>query len=238
VPLGAGEVQVWKARTTEDDGLITACREMLAKDELERMQRTRAGNPRDEFVVGRGLLRMLVGNALGREPASIAFGHGAHGKPHVEGLEFNVSHSRGLVLIALCRNAAVGVDVEWCDPRIEALEIARGSFAEEEIAWLRSLPAGADRIVAFYDCWTRKEAVTKAHGDGLTMALASFSVVPKATGEVLVSAGYAGVDGGQSFFMQALDPHPGYAGALAVSKAGRAIRCYEYGLKGARGGVR
>ena len=179
--------------------------------------------PREEFVLGRGLLRMLAGAALGRTPESLVFGVGAQGKPWLEGIEFSVSHSRGMVLVALCRSAAVGVDVERIDPGIDALEVANSSFAAEESAWIARAAEGTERVQAFYDCWTCKEAVLKAHGGGLTLSLAEFFVAPCEPGERWVSLEAAGASG---FFVRPLRVAEGFAGAMAVGKAERRVRCF------------
>jgi 4'-phosphopantetheinyl transferase len=210
-------VQVWQTRVSP--ALVGSCEALLSGEERARMERIRRVVAREEFAVGRGLLRRLLGQALGCAPRSIAFSLGEHGKPGVAGVEFNVSHSHGLVAIALCGSAAVGVDVEWMDPSIEALEIAQDTFAPEEVERIR-LAEGGERVRAFYDTWARKEAVVKAHGGGLTVALASFCVPMQSAGEARVRFKPEVQD---SYFVRPLAVGEGFAGALAVRGSGRAV---------------
>jgi len=147
---------------------------LLNEEERARMERMRLGIARHEFGVGRAMLRVLAGAATACGPREVAIGVGEHGKPRVEGVEFSVAHSHGLVVLALCCEAAVGVDVEWVEREIEALEIARSSFAPGEVKRIEQAAENADRASAFFAVWTRKEALVKAHGQGLTIPLDSF----------------------------------------------------------------
>ena len=116
-------------------------------------------------------------------PASqVRFAEGAHGKPHVVArdssatIEFNVAHSHGRIVIAFARDTPLGVDMERIDANIEALEIAQANFTPKECALLAGLSDRNARAQAFYRIWTRKEAVLKAHGGGLTIALTALDV--------------------------------------------------------------
>jgi 4'-phosphopantetheinyl transferase len=71
----------------------------------------------------------------------------------------------------------VGVDVEKIREDTNALELAERFFSRQEVEWLRSQPA-SEHIPSFFSCWTAKEAYIKAHGQGLSMSLSSFGVLP------------------------------------------------------------
>lgn len=116
--------------------------------------------------------RMLVhaGVALlGRDRSGIAVEHGLDGRPRVRAddveLPVSVSHVDGVVAVAACRDAAVGVDVERRRP-VPAEALARRWFEPAAATWVRERPA-ADRVEAFLLLWTAKEAVGKALGLGL-----------------------------------------------------------------------
>ena len=79
-----------------------------------------------------------------------------------------------MVWVALCRCAAVGIDVEKIRPLPDAAELTNQLHPQEREALLCLPPAALE--TAFYRCWTRKEAVLKAVGMGLSMPLHSFSV--------------------------------------------------------------
>ncbi|TWJ29341.1 4'-phosphopantetheinyl transferase [Micromonospora sagamiensis] len=106
---------------------------------------------------------------LGRDGSEISVEREAGGRPRVRGngveLPVSVSHVDGVVAVAACRDAPVGVDVERHRP-VPAVALARRWFEPAAVAWLRDRPAG-DRAEGFLLLWTAKEAVGKALGVGL-----------------------------------------------------------------------
>src|SRR5262249_35425066 len=146
-----------------------------------RASRLRIDSARDEFVVRRGLLRVILGSYVGCAPDELDFQYGPYGKPElsrstgVGSLTFNLSVSRGLVLYALTREREVGVDVERVRDGIPHAGLARRFFSAAEREEMRRLPAGAT-IRGFFNGWTRKEAYVKAIGTGLVTRLDSFTV--------------------------------------------------------------
>lgn len=132
------------------------------------------------FAAARGHLRMLLGSYLGCPPETITFDYGAWGKPSLrepagEGLAFNLAHSSGQALITVSRTAALGIDIEVMRPMPDWQEIASQTFAPGEINALLSLPPD-ERMEGFFACWTRKEAIIKFWGEGLSADLTSFEV--------------------------------------------------------------
>jgi len=220
--LGAGEVQVWCARV--DEAAVKAAVGLLNEEEQARMERMRLGIARHEFVVGRAMLRVLAGAATACGPREVTIGVGEFGKPRVEGVEFSVAHSHGLVLLALCCEASVGVDVEWVEREIEALEIARSTFAAGEARRIEQAAEGAERARAFFAVWTRKEAMVKAHGQGLTIPLQSFEA-PESEAEQAVELVVKGV--GHRLYVRGIDVGEGFAGALAVGVEGLKLKRME-----------
>ena len=203
-PLAPGQVQVWTLGTDAFDRAVP----LLNAAEVQRAGRLRRELPRREFVVARAALRMLLGAALGADPQEIVFAIGEHGKPSVaEDVDFNVAHSHGLVAIALSRAGAVGVDVEFVNPAVEADDVAQDNFHPEEIQWLAASANAGERMDRFFRCWTRKEAVLKADGRGLTAGLKDFSTL----GSDPVALG------GATFYLQDLGVPANYRGALVLT---------------------
>lgn len=143
----------------------------LSADEHERAARLRFADARQRFIAARATLRAVLGQHTGIAPDRLVFATGAFGKPVLAGLEnpphFNLSHSGDLVLIAIA-DRPVGVDVETRRPLDSMAQMIDLAFTDTERAALASLN-GADRSAAFFDLWTRKEAVTKARGDGFRL---------------------------------------------------------------------
>jgi len=151
----------------------------LAADEVARAEGSAGVRARRRFVVARGTLRVLLGDLLGEPPRSIAIEEGASGKPRLADaghrLGFNVSHSGDLALVCIAEGVEVGVDLERLRPVPDAVAIARRRFTPEEARFVEEGgPADADR--RFLTCWTRKEALAKALGAGLSFDLRSFAV--------------------------------------------------------------
>jgi 4'-phosphopantetheinyl transferase len=123
------------------------------------------------------MMRHLIAGRLGVQPADLAFALGPHGKPTLahptSPIRFNLSHSGGFAALALAHGCEVGIDIEAMRPINE--DIAERYFSPFEIAALHALPA-RERPPAFFRCWTRKEAVIKATGEGLARRLDSFDV--------------------------------------------------------------
>jgi len=184
IDLPHGEVHVWRAsldaeETGGADG-FARLGDCLSHDERERGSRYVSAAHGRDFLMARGLLRLVLSRYLGADPAALQFTYGPHGKPALaiagaSWLRFNVSHSGRVALYAIARDREVGVDVEHLRPELATWQLASAFFAEAEVRALRQL--GDDlRPDAFFACWTRKEAYVKATGEGLFLALDSFEV--------------------------------------------------------------
>jgi 4'-phosphopantetheinyl transferase len=178
--LAEPEVHLWRASLSAPESDLAALRNLLTDDERSRGDRFVFAHDRNRFVIARGILRLILGRYLQRNPGEIRFLYGSHGKPAVAGknpsrLCFNVSHSHELALYAVAQGREVGVDVEYRKDDRATDAIAERFFSPQEVLALRSLPA-ATRRQAFFDCWTRKEAYIKGRGQGLSIPLKQFDV--------------------------------------------------------------
>lgn len=163
-------------------------RRLLSADEIARADRFRDSRHTLKFVACRGSLRLILAERLGQSPQEIRFDYGSKGKPRLPngGIEFNVSHSGDLAIVATCANGEVGVDVERYRDHLEDRKLAQRFFSQAELEDLDSL-SGSRWREGFYTCWTRKEAYMKAVGDGFSIPLSSFrvSVLPDASPKLL-----------------------------------------------------
>jgi len=176
-----GEVHVWHVHLEAWLREVDSLGELLDAAERERAARFKFRAPRDQYVISRSLLRQALGRYLDIEAGDVRFAATANGKPVLagdSGLQFNLSHTEGATALAITRNHRVGIDVERIRRNTDALELAARFFSPREVLWLRSQPA-SDHIPSFFSCWTAKEAYIKAHGQGLSMPLAGFSVLPR-----------------------------------------------------------
>ena len=170
--LEPGIIHVWRGSLDLGQEAYRRFDSLLADDERARAARFHFPRDRARFVVGRGLLRALLGRYLAADPAHLRFRYSIHEKPALVGggPSFNLAHSGATALFAFSPSFEVGVDVELVRPEFEGDRIAERFFSPAEIEALQA------RGVAFLACWTRKEAFLKARGDGLTLALDSFDV--------------------------------------------------------------
>lgn len=214
------EVHVWCAWLDQPTPLRERLAYVLSPDETARAQRCHASRDRNRFMVGRGVLRSILGRYLEVLPEHIRFRYGAHGKPELDdvsaSLSFNLSHTEGLALYVCARRPRVGIDVE----RIRAVpdweDIARQFFAAEECVSLQSLTP-QERPLGFFSIWTGKEAYLKATGQGLSQPLDQTVVKPACGQEqprMLRLASHPTAH--LRWSLRAVATPPGYVGALAV----------------------
>ena len=171
---GAPWVRVWTMPTEGlDEADVAPWRDVLDDAERARAARFVRAESRIDFIAAHALSRAALGTCTGHPPAAFAFEAGAHGKPAARiggrpaGVAFNLSHTRGLVGVAIADGArALGLDVEPIDRRAP-FGVARRYFTAEEVGWLDRLPEAA-RAEGFFRLWTLKEAFIKATGKGLT----------------------------------------------------------------------
>jgi 4'-phosphopantetheinyl transferase len=215
----AGTAACWKIAV---GGIDAAAHEalfaLLSAEERARAGRFRRTEDQRSFTAAHGALRLLLGVMLGEKPRSFSFAANAHGKPCLvphRAIEFNMSHSGGIVLIALARHIPVGVDVEALRPMAERATIVRRYFHPGEVAdFARVSPAAAE--AAFFRCWSRKEAVVKALGLGMSLDLNRYRVacLPGAEAQVLALEGEDAPQ--RNWSLIDLDVGPGHVGALAA----------------------
>jgi 4'-phosphopantetheinyl transferase len=154
---------------------------VLSADEIARAQRFHFEKDRIHFIHCRSALRFLLARYLGVSPAGIRFEYLSGGKPQLiaeqnpRRLQFNLSHSNNMALIAVGSELRLGVDIEKIRDNVDTPALAERFFSPRERAGLRALP-GHLRVLAFFACWTRKEAFLKATGTGLSFPLEDFSV--------------------------------------------------------------
>lgn len=232
--LPAGEIHVFAFALDVLEPRLTGLEQLLSPDESDRADRFRQARHRRHYVVGRAQLRTILARYLDREPYALEFRYGSHGKPALQGgsgherVRFNMSRSHGLGVLAIQLDEDLGIDLECVRPFPDALDIAKRLFAPEEHAALCALPV-AEVDAAFFSYWTRKEAVVKSTGLGLSHPMDAFALArhPSASGERVV---IAGADGAVSRWSLPLPPpSERHVAALATAGALRPRRCWAWG---------
>lgn len=208
--------------------------QLLSPDEADRAQRLRQARDRRRYVVGRAQLRTILGSYLDREPHELEFHYGPHGKPALHGgggherVRFNMSRSHELGVVGIQLEEDLGIDLELVRPFPEALDIAKRLFAPEEYEALCSLPA-AGLDAAFFSYWTRKEAVVKSIGLGLSHPMDAF-VLARHPGAAVERVVISGADGPVTRWSLPVPPPSEHCvAALATAGAPRPLRCWAWG---------
>jgi 4'-phosphopantetheinyl transferase len=209
-------VYLWWARRQDSSPRLEAL-----LDDVERGRWTAYRRPedRDRFLVGCALTKAAVAARTGKAPADVVIDRTCshcgkpHGKPVVPGLELSVTHSADLVGVAVAM-VPVGVDVEHAESRRDNVERLAGfSLSGAEREALAALPPGRQQA-AFLVYWTRKEAVTKATGDGLRVSFQQ--VVVSGPGEPARVIGWPYPRPPADVRLFDLETEPGYAAAVAA----------------------
>jgi 4'-phosphopantetheinyl transferase len=226
---------VWWARRQDASDRLAG---LLDETERRRWAAYRRQEDRERFLAGCALAKTVLARYTGQRPADVRFDRTCgqcgepHGKPVIEGgdVEHSVAHSGDLVVVAVA-GAPVGVDVEQLDGRSRPLggdgdpeALARLVLSAAEQATLAAVPP-AGRARAFLVAWTRKEAVTKATGDGLRAAFSEVVVAADAGLPRLVSWPYPRSP--REVSLLDLDVGTGYVAALAVIGRCQAVRARD-----------
>ena len=231
LPLSAdaARVDLWlMSPDALDEALRRHCLDLLDGDERARHDRYRAPAAQSQFLVSRALLRAVLACYADLSPADWRFDLNAYGKPRVAdclqrpGLHFNVSHTEGLVALAVSGLPDLGLDVEHAGRAVFSLEdLSARYFAPAEQALMAGMGDEAARARMFFDVWTLKESYIKARGTGLSLPLDSFGFqLPPSDVDGadvrLVCAPACGDDGARWQFHRAR-PTPQHVLALAAA---------------------
>lgn len=233
--LASDEVHVWRADLDPPAQQLKTLRDTLSSDELKRAERFRFQRDRDHFIAARGLLRVILGRYLGREPDELTFTYSPNGKPALtsasggDSLCFNLSRREGLALYAVARERQVGVDLELIREDFACEQIAERFFSPREIAALQATSTHM-RQEAFFTLWTCKEAYVKATGTGLSAPLDQFDVLPNATKpEVLLRIEKDPREAAR-WSLRSIPTGAGYSATLAVQGHSRRLECWQLNL--------
>jgi len=184
-------------------------KKVLCKDELNRAQKFRFVKDKNAYIAARG---------LDLDPQEIEFEYETYGKPKYKfstKLQFNVSHSGNMVVIAFLNTFTMGVDVEHIKNDFDTLEIAQNFFSKAEIKALGDFPKELQHQV-FFRCWTRKESFIKAKGSGLSFPLDAFTVSIDKDNDAKLLETHWNPKEKKEWKLFSFIPSPGYIGALAV----------------------
>jgi 4'-phosphopantetheinyl transferase len=240
--LPQDEVHVWRASLDQPPDFFARLTQLLSAEERARADKFYFEVDRKRCVLARGLVRLLLGDCLGTPAQQLQFRYNEFGKPSLAqsslaqssladewrpSVEFNVSHSGDLVLIALSRGRVLGVDIERMRVDVATEEIATRFFSVNECRDLATVAPDL-RCAAFFACWTRKEAYLKARGDGLSLPLDKFDVAFLPGQDARLIETRHDPAEAHRWTLHALEGGCGYKAALAVEGTGWKLKCWEW----------
>ena len=202
---------------------------VLSEEERQRAARFRLEDDRLRSQVAWGLLRIVLGRILGKDPLAIEFTRNEFQKPLLQnGPSFSMAHSGEWVLLGFTAEGRLGVDVEAPRPLRDLADLAATVFSADELIELLALPE-ADRLLAFYRGWTRKEAFVKAIGEGLSVPLKQFTV--SLAPDVAEALRWVGLpsEREESWCVRPLPDMPDALGAVAWDRALEEVRLVDPG---------
>lgn len=232
--LENGELLVFSASLEPSDSRLADLALSLSEDERARAARFRFDKDRRRFIASRGLLRELLGWLLHVEASLLAFSYTARGKPVLaapvsgHSLHFNLAHADSLAVYAVAWEHEVGIDIERIRPIKGAEAVAERFFSAREFAHWRSV-SPHQRIEAFFNCWTRKEACLKATGDGISESLNQIevSLIPGQPARLHSVTGDSRAS--TRWLLQSLTPEPAYLGAVAAPQGSHLrVNCWKW----------
>lgn len=179
--LPSGEVHLWFL-TDNPPRIGPICADgftLLSSQEKKRFIDMKNRSMARRFLLGRSMMRQVLARYLVQDPAALAFHNNANGKPVLQGppamdISFNLSHSGPVIVLAVTRAPAVGIDLEALDRADAAYRISQRFFSKREIRDLELLGAKAPELALVL--WALKESIVKANGDTVWDGLEKISL--------------------------------------------------------------
>ncbi|MEZ8067378.1 4'-phosphopantetheinyl transferase superfamily protein [Vibrio sp. FF145] len=165
--------------------IVSQLKKRLTVDEIAKVERYRMPSSQIQALYVRNYLRKVLSSYSDLMPEAWRLEYGEKGKPRLiekqqieTGLNFNISHSKEHLLIAVCqregKQVQLGVDIEHARSSTNIDSIMKHYFSDTELTDLLELNKEEQRE-RFFDLWALKESYIKATGKGLATSLRSFS---------------------------------------------------------------
>lgn len=184
IPIVPNQIHLWIVADADiqDAALLQRYSQWLSPTEQEQWKRFRFAVNQHQYLVTRALVRSVLSSYVPTYgEADWEFVFNQYGRPEIAHhmnkeaqLQFNVSHTSGLIVMVVCREGEIGVDIEKTTRRGETVSLAERYFSRQECSQLNELSKAHQRE-RFFDLWTLKESYIKARGLGLAIPLDSFS---------------------------------------------------------------
>ncbi len=182
-------VEYWLVDLQHSEQQAKELVDLLNDEEKIRAKRFKFEELQNKFIVGRGCLRQILGSYLSKDPSKLEFSYNQYGKPAVDGIFFNFSHTKKYAFCGViqAKAIAIGVDIETRERNSDTLALAKRFFHPDEYICVEKAQPD-ERQSIFLQIWTAKEAYLKAKGTGLQGGLSSFKVQLKPSPQIISPA--------------------------------------------------
>jgi 4'-phosphopantetheinyl transferase len=217
------EIRVWKVVFPDFYPHLNKLLPILSSEERQKAKAFIKLPSQHNFIITRAALHTLFCKLLKNK--EILLKYNKYGKPSIDAtpipLHFNISHAENLALFAFA-DYEIGIDVEFMRDELNHLELAKRFFSKDEYLAITSHPPHVQQKI-FFNIWSKKEAIIKAIGYGLSHPLSSFTVDWQQERQVVVT-------NGRDYFLQTLPIDVGYTAAVANSSHAANIVINELNL--------
>jgi 4'-phosphopantetheinyl transferase len=216
-------IHIWQIDINEHLPYIDTLRNVLTPDEITRANRYLRSTDRDKFIISRASLRYILSGYLKCLPKDIGFKLTKDKKPEIDipsapNIHFNLSYSADRVLIAVAA-FPVGIDIEWINPKFSYTAILNSNFSLNESAYINL----NDSFKRFFLLWTRKEAILKATGIGLTDHL---RIIPSLDGEHVIECALLSTE--NNWQLSSFEVNGGYIATIAAHMLKKNYRFFNF----------
>lgn len=227
------EIHLWVINHYDQVERYLSYRELLSEEERYREEQFATDGLKKRFTISRGVLRMLLQSYLSKPNGDIEFLYGKQGKPSLADksidLEFNLSHSHDLIIYGFAPGFPIGVDIEYINPNILYHTLESSVLSVVERVRFYQLDQG-QRIQAFYRAWTRKEALLKAYGVGLSKPLKDVEVTFTDFEKAQVISIDGDVNQATSWSLHTIEGISGYCGAVIAKTSSNTMKILYHSL--------
>ena len=175
------KIFLYKHSYDSSQDLVDLLSDQLTSHNIERLNTMKALGAQNSYASSRALLNLALTETLDMDIDSIVIEPNSDGKPEIvqptgSRWKFNISHTKGLSVVAISQDYEVGVDVESSLRKQRHLDLSKRFFHPDEYQSLCTISNKEEQMKRFFSLWTAKEAYLKALGKGLSKPLGSFCV--------------------------------------------------------------
>ncbi len=225
------EIHIWRFNLDPVKSFNEFFINLLSDEEKKQVEKIKLGDVKNRSIISKAIIKNIISNYLGLNIKQIIFSYNEFGKPVIPErinsfrLNFNISHSGDLGLIAITRKNLIGIDVEKMNELDQIDDIINLCFTETEKYMLSCLESTEKKEV-FYKIWTGKEAFIKAIGKGFSFPLKNISFRLNSKKEMVIGEILDPMNTGKDWQIYNFNPQDNYTSALVINNNYFKIRQY------------